>query len=505
VSDAAPPGRLGRAALGGVPPECRRRTAAAGLPAGIVHLGVGAFHRAHQAVFTEDAIAAAGGDWGIAGVAPRSRQVLERLAAQDMLFSVTSLAPGATTTRVVGVLSALLHAPSDPLAVVERIADPATRIVTLTVTEKGYRLDPVRGGPRADDPELLADLAGERPPLTVPGMLVAGLLRRAHAGGPPLAVLSCDNLSRNGRRLASVVEQALDLVRGPAAARARAWVAANVAFPCTMVDRVVPAPSEATRARAARALGVADLAALEAEPFQQWVIQDSFPAGRPAWELAGAELVDDVTAWEELKLRVLNGMHSTLAYLGALAGRDTIERALALPGMREFLWRLLLEDIAPTLEPPPGVDPLGYGEAVLERFANPMVVHRTLQVAMDGSQKLPQRLVPTIADRLRAGAEPRWAALALAGWMRFVTGRADDGAALPLDDPLAGRIRSVLGAVPARRPGAVAEALLGLGEIFGEALRDSTALRKLVAEWLALLESSGAAGALAGLQHRELA
>jgi fructuronate reductase len=489
---------LSRATLAGVPAECRRHTTAPGLAAGIVHLGVGAFHRAHQAVFTEDAIAAAGGDWGISGIAPRSRQVLDRLAAQDLLYSVTSLSARSTTTRVVGVLTSLLHAPSDPGAVVGRIADPATRIVTLTVTEKGYRLDPVRGGLRTDDPEVLADLAGDRPPVTVPGMLVAGLVRRALAGGPPLAVLSCDNLSRNGRRLARVVQDALGLVPAPVAARARAWVEANVAFPCSMVDRVVPAQGDATRDRAAGALGVADLAALEAEPFRQWVVQDTFPAGRPAWELAGAELVEDVTAWEELKLRVLNGTHSTMAYLGALAGRATIEQALALPGMREFLWRLLLEDIVPTLEPPPGVDPVRYGEAVLERFANPMVVHRTLQVAMDGSQKLPQRLAPTIADRLRAGAEPRWAALALAGWMRFVTGRADDGAALPLDDPLAGPIRSAAGR--SGSPRSLAGALLGLDQIFGAELRDSAALRALVVEWLGALEADGAAGVLAGFQ-----
>ena len=492
--------RLDRSTLDRVPAECRRHTAGAGLATGIVHLGVGAFHRAHQAVFTEDAIAAAGGDWGIAGVAPRSRQILDLLAAQDRLFSVTSLSASSAEARVVGVLAALLHAPSDPLAVVERIADPGTRIVTLTVTEKGYRLDPVRGGPRADDPELAADLAGERPPVTVPGMLVAGLVRRALADGPPLAVLSCDNLSRNGRRLAQVVDGALERLPAALAPRVRAWVDAGVAFPCSMVDRVVPAPSEATRARAARALGVADLAALEAEPFQQWVVQDTFPAGRPAWELAGAELVDDVTAWEELKLRVLNGMHSTIAYLGALAGRDTIERALGLPGMRELLWRLLLEDIVPTLEPPPGVDPVRYGESVLERFANPMVVHRTMQVAMDGSQKLPQRLLPVVAERLRAGGEPRWAALSLAAWMRFAAGRADDGSPLTLDDPLAERIAGALQAAGGGQ-GAVAERLLGLRQIFGEELGASAVLRALVTEWLEVLESDGVAGALASLER----
>ena len=498
------PARLGRGTLRRVPRQCRQRTAPAGLPAGIVHLGVGAFHRAHQAVFTEDAVAAAGGDWGIVAVAPRSRAVIDQLAEQDLLYSVTSLSAEAAATRVVGVLTGLLHAPSDPEAVVARIADPATRILTLTVTEKGYRLDPARGGLRAGDPEVLADLAGARPPRTVPGMLAWGLARRAQAGGPSLAVLSCDNLARNGRRLAAVVGDALDLLRPPLSERARAWVERNVTFPCSMVDRVVPAPGEASRARAAAALGLVDLAALDAEPFQQWVVQDAFPAGRPAWELAGAELGgdDDVAAWEELKLRVLNGMHSTLAYLGALAGCATIERALALPGMRALLVRLLREDIAPTLTPPPGVNLERYGEAVLERFANPRIGYPTRQVAMDGSQKLPQRLLPTIADRLHAGAEPRWAALALAAWMRFVTGRDDRGAPLPLDDPLAQRIGATAAAAQPHGPRALAEALLGLAEVFPEALRADRLLLDLLAEWLASLERGGAAGTLAHLEPR---
>lgn len=497
---AAAAARLDRVTLRRVPHECRQRTAPAGLPAGIVHLGVGAFHRAHQAVFTEDALAAAGGGWGIAAVAPRSRAVIDRLAEQDLLYSVTSLSAGTAETRVVGVLAEALHAPSDPEAVVGRIADPAIRIVTLTVTEKGYHLDPASGGLRAGDPEVLADLSGARPPGTIPGLLARGLARRAQAEGPPLALLSCDNLARNGRRLAAVVGDALDRLHPLLPDEARAWVEANVTFPSSMVDRVVPAPGDAIRARAAAALGVEDLAALEAEPFAQWVIQDAFPAGRPAWELAGAELVEDVTAWEELKLRVLNGLHSTLAYLGALAGCATVEQALALPGMRELLARLLREDVVPTLAPPPGVDPERYGEAVLERFANPLIGYRTLQVAMDGSQKLPQRLLPTIAERLRAGAAPRWAALALAGWMRFVTGRDDRGAPLPLDDPLAERLGATAASAQPHGPRALAEALLGIAEVFPEELRDDPVLLDLLAEWLAALQREGAAGTLARLE-----
>ena len=489
--------RLSRATLARVPEDCRRVTAGPDLKPGIVHLGLGAFHRAHQAVFTEDAIAARGGDWGIVAVAPRSRALPDRLAEQDCLLSVTSLAPDATTARVVGVLAAALHAPSDPMAVVARIADPATRVVTLTVTEKGYRLDPASGRLQTSDPEVRADLAGVRPPLTVPGLLVTGLVRRALADAGPLAVLSCDNLPGNGRRLAGLVRDALALLPAGTAGRARAWIEANVAFPSSMVDRIVPAPGGATLARARDLLGVVDLAAVEAEPFRQWVIEDAFPGGRPAWEAAGAVLTGDVAPWDRLKLRVLNGMHSALAYLGALAGQETVAGALALPGMREFLWRFLTEDVAPTLDPPPGVDLERYSETALARFANPRVRYRTLQVAMDGSQKLPQRIVPTVAERLRAGAEPRWAALVLAAWMRFVTGEDDQGRPLPLDDPLAERLRAAAGA--GGRPAALAGALLGVEEVFGAELGGSATLRALVAEWLERLAAEGAAGTLARL------
>lgn len=493
------PARLARATLARVPEPARRRTAAPDLRPGILHLGLGAFHRAHQAVYTEDAIGAAGGDWGVVAVAPRSPRVSQPLNEQDRLFSVTSVAGDVEATRVVGVLTEVLHAPSDPMAVVARIADPATRVVTLTVTEKGYRLDPASGELRAGDPELAADLAFARSPRTVPGLLVRGLAARADAGGPPLTVLSCDNLPSNGRRLAALVTRALERVPPERAGRTGEWVAGNVAFPCSMVDRIVPQPDGATLARARARLGVADLAAVEAEPFTQWVVQDAFPGGRPAWEQAGAVLTGDVTPWETLKLRVLNGAHSTLAYLGAVAGRATVAEALELPGMQEFLLRLLLEDVAPTIEPPTGVDLETYCKTVLERFANRAVEYRTLQVAMDGSQKLPQRLVRTVEERLAAGGEARWAALAVAAWIRFVEGRDDQGGELPLDDPFADRLRGTL-AGAAGRPEAAAEAILGLPEVFGTQLRDHAAFRAAVADWLATLQSHGVADTLAGLR-----
>jgi fructuronate reductase len=408
---------------------------------GIVHLGLGAFHRAHQAVFTEDAIVKGGGDWAIAAVAPRSRTVLDPLLEQDLLYSVLTLDGDRVTPRVLGVHGAALHAASDPAAVEARLADPAVRVVTLTVTEKAYSRESA-----------------------IFQLLVRGLRAR---GGAPLALLSCDNLPANGRRLRELVVAELG-----------ESIVDSVGFPCSMVDRIVPASTEATYATAQAALGVVDRAAVAAEPFNQWVIEDDFPGGRPAWDLAGAVLTDDVAPWEGMKLRLVLGVHSALAYLGALAGAPTIDRALELPGMRSAMESFIAEDIAPTLCPPPGVSIQRYGESVLERFANPALRHRTLQVAMDGSQKLPQRLLGTIADRRAAGATPRYAALVLAAWMRFVRGAADDGAALPLDDPLADRLRC-------------APDLLALDAVFPPGFAQDAGLRAELDSWSRALDRHG--------------
>jgi fructuronate reductase len=428
---------------------------------GILHFGLGAFHRAHQAVYTEEAMARAGGDWAIVAVAPHSRTVLDALLAQDLLYSVTALSDGTSDTRVVSAFAEVLHAASDPQAVVRRLADPAIRVVTLTVTEKAYR-----------------------PSATVPGMLVRGLLARARADAGPIAVVSCDNLPANGRVLGDLVVRSVELTE-PAAA---GWVAENVTFPSTMVDRIVPATTPQTLELARQALGVTDLAAIAAEPFSQWVVEDRFPGGRPDWAVAGATLTGDVGPYERLKLRALNGVHSAVAYLGALAGFETIAEAVVDPGLARYARRLLAEDILPTVDAPSDVDVEEYGRTVLDRFANSAIRYRTLQVAMDGSQKLPQRLLGTVADRRRAGGQPRWAALAVAAWMRFAAGVADDGRALPLDDPLAAEIRSAAGNV---------DALLGLRAVFPAELAADAELRGLLVEWLDALSRHGVADTLA--------
>ncbi|BCL18056.1 mannitol dehydrogenase family protein [Micromonospora sagamiensis] len=486
--------QLGLGTLRRVPEASRPLVRPGTVPAGIVHLGLGAFHRAHQAVYTEAAVAHSGGDWGIVGVAPRSTGLVTTLAAQDGLFSVTTTSAEGSHTQVVGAFAGVRHAASDPDAVVALLADPRIRVVTLTVTEKAYQLDPVSGRLRPD-PEVVADLTTDRPPCTVPGLLVRGLLARAAADAGPLALVSCDNLPANGHRLRGLVEQSLAYARVPE--RAVAWVAACVTFPGTMVDRIVPASTEATLAEARRALGVADLAAVAAEPYRQWVIEDVFPGGRPDWGAAGAVLTDDAGSWERLKLRALNGVHSAAAYLGALAGRETIADALALPHLEPVLRRLVAEDVAASFTPPDDVSVVDYGDQVLDRFANPAIRYRTLQVAMDGSQKLPQRVLHTIGDLRAAGRDARWATLVVAAWMRFVRGRADDGAALPLDDPLADRIRAALAAHP-DTPAGVADALFGLTEVFPAELGGDEEVRTAVTGWLTDLDRYGVAATLAG-------
>lgn len=488
------PSRLGLGSLRRLPAASRPLLRPGTVPAGVLHLGLGAFHRAHQAVYTEAAVGAAGGDWGIVGVAPRNAALVADLTAQDNLFSVTTLAADGAGTRVVGALAEVRHAASDPAAVVALLADPAIRVVTLTVTEKAYQLDPTTGALRPD-PALAADLAGDRPPATVPGLLVRGLLARAAADAGPVALVSCDNLPANGRRLRGLVEQALAYAGAPA--HAVGWVGEQVSFPGTMVDRIVPASTAETLDVARHALGVTDLAAVAAEPYAQWVIEDDFPGGRPAWERAGAVLCADAGPWERLKLRTLNGVHSAAAYLGALAGCETVADALALPYLADVLRRLVAEDVAPSFTPPDGIRVVDYGAQVLDRFGNPAIRHRTLQVAMDGSQKLPQRVLHTIADLRAAGRPARWAALVVAAWLRFAQGAADDGSPLPLQDPLADRIRAALAAAPPTPTGAV-DAAFALREIFPAELAEDAVVRADVVGWLADLTRHGVPATLAG-------
>ena len=452
---------------------------------GMVHLGVGAFHRAHQAAYT-DGVLAHDPSWGICGVSLRSPDTRDALTPQDGLYTLAVRDDERQALRIVGSVAELLVTPEDPEAVLARMADPAVRIVSLTVTEKGYCHKPATGELDEAHPDILHDLANPGRPRSAPGFIVEALARRRAAGTPRFTLLSCDNLPANGRVLKRIVAR-LAALRD---AELGAWVA-DVASPSTMVDRIVPATTDADRIAVAATLAAEDAWPVMTEPFSQWVIEDDFPTGRPAWERAGAVFTTDVTAFETMKLRLLNGSHSTLAYLGYLAGAGTVAEAMALPGMEALIAGMMAKEITPTLPSLPGFDLAAYRAALLSRFRNRALRHRTWQIAMDGSQKLPQRLLNTIRDRLAAGAPFQRLALGVAAWMRYVQGVDEAGNAIDVRDPLAGRVADLLG--PLHEPQARVSALLGIREIFGDDLPSNPVFRDAVLAALAGLGDRGAA------------
>ncbi|MBB6306318.1 mannitol dehydrogenase family protein [Xanthobacter tagetidis] len=484
--------RLALKTLGDLPADVARPGYDVGAAeVGVVHLGVGAFHRAHQAVYLDDVMARGAKGWAIAGASLRAADTYDALAPQDGLYTLAVRSGAGDALRVVGSLRHLLVAPRDPQALLSAMCDPKVRIVSLTVTEKGYCHDPASGTLDEAHPDIRADLADPHRPRSAPGFLVEALARRRAAGTRPFTVLCCDNLPANGTTVARVTAR-LAALRDPDLGR---FVEGEVAFPSTMVDRIVPATTDADRALVAQRLGVADAWPVMAEPFSQWVVEDRFPAGRPPLEEVGAQVVADVAPYEHMKLRLLNGAHSTLAYLGYLAGHETIADTMADAAFARLVQRLQDEEITPTLAVPPGADLAGYKAALRERFRNPALRHRTWQIAMDGSQKLPQRLVATARDRLAAGAPIDLIALGIAGWMRYVAGWDEHGRAIDVRDPLASRLRTLADAAGLDAP-RLAPALLSVREVFGTDLPADPRFATAVTEALGDVIRGGAAGAV---------
>jgi fructuronate reductase len=487
--------RLGRETLGRLPADVVRPAYdLAATRVGIVHLGIGAFHRAHQAVYVEDRLAAGELDWAIVGASLRSPETRDALAPQDGLYTVAVRSGTGERLRVVGSVRRLLVAPDDPDALLRAMADPAVRIVSLTVTEKGYCHDPATGMLNEDHPDIAADLANPSRPRSAPGFLVEALRRRHENGTMPFTVLCCDNLPANGHTVRSVVTR-LAALRDPDLG---GWVEGEVAFPSTMVDRIVPATTDEDRAAVSGRLGLDDAWPVVTEPFTQWVVEDRFAAGRPRLEEAGVELVADVAPYELMKLRLLNGSHSALAYLGYLAGYETVAAAMADPAFARFIKAFMDEEVTPTLRMPHGVDLARYKESLLERFGNPALKHRTWQIAMDGSQKLPQRLLGTVRDRLISGAPIDRLALGIAAWMRYATGVDERGCTIDVRDPLGDRLLRI-----ARDNGLAAERLapayLRIAEIFGDDLPADPRFSRPVTKALAGLIEHGARRTLADM------
>ena len=428
---------------------------------GIVHLGIGAFHRAHQAVYTDAAIARACGDWGICGVSLKSPTVRDQTAPQDGLYTVRSVSRAGDEWRTIGSVREVLFAPRQLAGVIARMARAETKIVSLTVTEKGYCANVSKREPLWDHPDIVNDLLHADQPVSVLGVLAAGLHERFRKRGASLTILCCDNLPENGAVLEALVHQFVARLYP----QMLPWLRDHVRFPSSMVDRIVPATKPSDLVDAAAALGVEDFGVVRAEPFSQWVIEDNFAAERPAWDAVGVQFVADVKPFEKMKLRLLNGSHSLLAYLGYLAGYETIAQTIADPAFQRLV-RALMTEAEATLEPIAEVDFSAYGQQLIERFGNPANGHRCAQVAMDGSQKIPQRWISVAAERLANGEDINAITLATAGWIRCVYGINELDEKIAIQDPLAAEFA----AIAAKHPYdalSFADAVLRIESVFG--------------------------------------
>ncbi|GAB2645958.1 mannitol dehydrogenase family protein [Vibrio panuliri] len=407
----------------------------------IVHLGFGAFHRAHQALYTDQTNQVEGSDWGICEINLFGGEALiNALRAQEHSFSVLLKGADGTQAHIVQAVTESLHPELDGLsAVLEKMAEPQVEIVSLTVTEKGYCIDAATGKLDIKNPLISADLENPHAPKTALGIIVQALKLRRERGLGAFTVMSCDNIQENGAVTKGAVLEYASLV----APEMREWIEATVTFPCTMVDRIVPAVTADTLDEITYILGCEDPCGIACEPFRQWVIEDNFVAGRPNWDSVGAEFVDDVVPYEEMKLRMLNGSHSFLAYLGYLAGYEHISDTMQDNAFKQAALDLMLKAQAPSLEMPQGTDLAAYANMLIDRYSNPNLKHRTWQIAMDGSQKIPQRLGGSLRFHLQQGSDFKWLATAIAGWMRYVSGIDEQGNAIEVSDPMSVKLRAI--------------------------------------------------------------
>ena len=431
----------------------------------IVHLGFGAFYRAHHGVYTDILAHEHQSDWGCCVVSLNSGvKTIADLNHQNRLYTVAEMSAVGWAIRTVGIVTQALQAHTDGVeSILTALSSPDVAIISLTITEKGYYYSPATGELMCEHPIIAADLQNPEHPVSAIGVIVAGLTRRKALGLPGVSVMSCDNMPSNG-----------DITRNVVLAYARTvditlakWIENNVSFPSTMVDRIVPAMNQKTLDSVANLTGYYDPVAVVCEPFRQWVIEDNFVAGRPEWEKAGAELVEDVIPFEEMKLRMLNGSHSFLAYLGYLAGYSQINFCMADAGFRQAARDFMLKEQAVTLKVT-GVDINLYAEDLLSRYENPALAHRTQQIAMDGSQKLPQRMLDSIRWHLQRGSPWSLLALGVAGWMRYVGGVDECGNVIEISDPLHHEIAEKV--KYSEQGDSRVQALLELTAIFGEDL-----------------------------------
>lgn len=407
-----------------------------GVTPGIVHIGVGNFHRAHEALVIDRLLASGQArDWGIRGVAllPSDEPLARRMQQQDSLYTlVEKSSDGSWHYRVIGSILDVLFAPDGIEEVLDAMTDPRIRIVTLTITEGGYNVDRLTGEFMHDTPAVVADLAIDSVPTSVFGVVVEALRRRRSAGTAPFTVLSCDNIQHNGdvaRRMFTAFAELKD----PEFAE---WMRTQVSFPNSMVDRITPVTTPADIAAVSEVLGVTDECPVVCEPFFQWVVEDVFPTGRPEWELAGVQVTDDVTPYEKMKLRLLNASHQGLCYFSHLAGYEFVHDALTWDQLRTFLRRFMDEEQTPTLDPVPGVDLGAYKSELIDRFSNPQVRDTVARLCAESSDRIPKWLLPAVRDRLESDGSIRMSAAIVASWARYAEGVDEAGNPIAVVDPL---------------------------------------------------------------------
>lgn len=462
---------------------------------GIVHLGIGAFHRAHQAVYTDTYMRKSKDyNWFIAGVSLRSATVANQLNPQDGYYTVQVSSANGVETELVQSVAKVLVAPQDPQAVLDLMTSATCKIVSLTVTEKGYCHDPSTGNLNAEHPDIVHDLVNLALPKSAIGYLVSALKTRFETGVPAPTVLCCDNLPENGNTLSKIVVQFAQRVNTELAN----WIAEKVSFPNTMVDRIVPATTPEDITALADKVGYLDDGMVKTEAFSQWVVEDKFVNDRPVWEDAGALLVEEVESFENAKLRLLNGAHSSLAYAGFLSGYKYVNEVMEDKLFTSFLTTLMHDEIKPTIAPPPGLNIDQYIEDLLERFSNPALFHKTYQIAMDGSQKMPQRLLHTIEDRLSKGASIECLSFAVAGWLRYTMAFDAKGDTIEVQDPLA----ETLYAVQMRDfydIDKLVRGYLDLTQVFSQTLSTNDTFETRVKYWLSYILANGVPTALESL------
>ena len=472
--------KLSNANLASLPPQ----VAAPGhdraaLSPGIVHFGVGNFHRAHQATYL-DSLFASGRDhdWAIvgAGVLPQDGAMRSALEAQDYLTTVVEQAPAASSARVTGSMIDFLP-PRDAAAILAALVDPATRIVSMTITEGGYFIDPASGEFSPDDPQLQADAANPASPGTVFGLLVEALRRRRAAGHAPFTVMSCDNVPHNGVVTRNAVAGLADLYDPELAD----WIRGQVAFPNAMVDRITPATSDRERQMLARDFTIEDNWPVFCEDFVQWVLEDTFPAGRPALQEVGVQFVSDVTPYEHMKIRILNGGHAVVAYPAGLLGIEYADQAIAHPLIARYYDKIERDEIIPTVPPVPETDLAAYASQVAARIANPRLGDTVRRLCWDGSNRQPKFIVPTVADRLQAGEPVAGLAIESALWCRYCHGTTEAGDPIEANDDSWERLSEI-----ARRARQEPSAWLRMEDIYGEVGRSPVFQRRFGAALTAL-------------------